>query len=339
MTTPEQWTPAVLFEPTGDTITCTLCPHRCAMADGQAGLCRVRRRAGDRMQTATFGVSVSHVDPIERKPFYHFRPGTRAVTLAAPGCTFLCSYCINYRLSQYGRPSGDPWSGRLVDVTAVARQAAELGGSVALSYTEPALAIELTLALAEAGRPMGVDVVWKSNGFLTPAALAMVAPALAAVNVDVKAADEDRHRRLTGAPLAPVLDTIRELRARGVWVEVSTPLIPTVNADPAALAQIATTLARIDTAMPWHLLRFTPTFRMAEHRPTPPARLAEAVQIGRTAGLRHVYVERALGAAGRTTFCPACGAETVTRGIWSTEDNRLRHGACPACATPVQGRW
>lgn len=339
MAEPEHWAPALLFDRAGTTIHCTLCPHRCALADGQTGLCRVRRRNGDRLETATFGIAVNHVDPIERKPFYHLRPGTPTVTLAAPGCTFRCSYCVNFRLSQYGRPAGLPWSGRPVDVDAVARQAAELGAVVALSYTEPALAIELTLGLAAAGRPLGVDVVWKTNGFLTPEAVTTVAPALAAVNVDMKAADEDRHRRLTGAALAPILDTLTELRARGVWVEICTPLIPGVSEEPSDLARIAATLAGIDPAMPWHLLRFTPTFRMTAHRPTAPQRLAEGVEIGRAAGLRHVYVERALGATGRTTFCPGCGSAVVTRGVWSTEDNRLRHGACPACGTPVDGRW
>jgi pyruvate formate lyase activating enzyme len=122
-------------------------------------------------------------------------------------------------------------------------------------------------------------------------------------------------------------------------VEVSTPLVPGVSADPAALCAIAAALAGIDHTMPWHLLRFTPTFRMARQRPTEPARLAEAVEIGRAAGLRHVYVERALGPAGRATYCPVCGVEVVTRGVWSTEYNRLRGGACPACAASVGGRW
>jgi pyruvate formate lyase activating enzyme len=336
---PVHWMPALLSDTKDNTVTCTLCPHRCVLADGQTGLCRVRRRSGDRLETASFAIAVTHLDAIERKPFYHFRPGTQTITLAAPGCTFLCSYCINYGLSQYGRPAGQPWSAQPIDVGAVIRQAAGLRAAIALSYTEPALAIELTLALAEAGRTFGVDVVWKSNGFLTPEAVELAAPALAAVNIDVKAADEDRHRRLTGAALSPVLDTVRLLRAHGVWVEISTPLIPGVSDEPADLAEIASTLAGIDPAMPWHLLRFTPTFRMTGPAPTAPVQLAEAVRIGRAAGLRHVYVERALGSAGRTTFCPGCGDPVISRGVWSTEDNRLLQGTCPTCATTVDGRW
>jgi pyruvate formate lyase activating enzyme len=333
------WRTAILGEPAGERVRCTLCPHRCALADGETGLCRVRRRSGEELQTATFGTTTLHVDPIERKPFYHYRPGTPALTLAAPGCTFLCSYCVNYRVSQYGRPAGQPWSAEPVDVSGVVTRAASLGAAVALSYSEPALAIELTLALAEAAREAGVEVVWKSNGFLTPAAVDVVAPALAAVNIDVKAPDEDRHRRLTGGALAPILETVTGLRERGVWVEVSTPLIPGVSADPVDLAAIARRLAAIDTALPWHLLRFTPTFRMADHVPTAPARLAEAVDIGRRAGLRYVYVERALGPAGRTTLCGGCGAAVVRRGVWSTESVSLVNGACHACGRMVEGRW
>jgi len=318
---------------------CNLCPHRCAMRDGEVGLCRVRRRVGDGMQTATFASSVRHLDPIERKPLYHFRPGSIALTLAAPGCTFFCSYCINFRISQYGRPAGQSWSADPVDAGEVVAAAKAAKAVVALSYTEPALAIELTLALAMAGRPAGVSVVWKSNGFLTEEAVDTVAPALAAVNVDVKAADDERHRRLTGAALAPVLRTIRGLRGHGVWVEVSTPLIPGVSDDPADLAEIAGQLAEIDLDLPWHLVRFTPTFRMSDERPTPPDRLADATRIGRSAGLRYVYVERALGHEGRDTCCYTCGSTVVRRSIWRTDENLLINGSCPSCGTIIQGSW
>jgi pyruvate formate lyase activating enzyme len=339
MTDTATWAPAILAEPVADSIVCGLCPHRCALADGETGLCRVRRRNGPILETATLAAAVHHVDPIERKPLYHFRPGTATITLAAPGCTFLCSYCINYRLSQYGRPAGQPWSAEPVDVPTIARHAADLDAAIALSYTEPALAIELTLALTEAAAPLGVPVIWKTNGFLTPEAAAVAAPAIAAANIDIKAPDEDSHRRLTGGALGPVLDTAARLHAAGVWVEISTPLIPGVSDESADLVQIARMIADIDTAIPWHLLRFTPTFRMTKHSPTRPDQLAAAVRIGQDAGLHHVYVERALGPAGRATRCPGCHDTVIARGIWSTESNRLSNGSCPTCATPIHGRW
>ncbi len=334
---PEQWVPAILYRNDRERIECTLCPHRCRLSDGQVGLCRVRRRRGDVLETATFsGIAVSHEDPIERKPLYHFRPGTTALTIAAPGCTFFCSYCINYRLSQFGRPAGSPWSGGYTEVMDVVHRAAQIDGIVALSYTEPALACELTLELA---RAKGLSVVWKSNGFLTQEAVQAVAPALAAANIDLKAATEEQHRRLTGAALKPVIDTIRALHDRGVWLEVSTPLIPAVNDNESDLTWMARTLANIGSEIPWHLLRFTPTFRMADRDPTTPAALARASEIGRAAGLRFVYVERALGQAGRTTYCPSCGEAAIVRGLWRTETNRLVDGACPGCTQAIDGRW
>ncbi|MBA2324881.1 MAG: radical SAM protein [Pseudonocardiales bacterium] len=333
------WRPAVLGTVRDGRLGCELCPFGCTLAPGQHGLCRVRRNHGGELQTATFSVAARHLDAIERKPFYHVRPGTSVLTTAAPGCTFRCGYCVNHRLSQYGRPGAPDWLGEPARPAELVAEAAAHGVAVGLSYTEPGLAPELTLALAEHAAPAGVPILWKSNGFLTPAAIDLVAPALLAVNIDVKAADDDAHRRLTGAPLAPVLDAIGRFRAAGVWVEVSTPLVPGTASDPADLRAIAGLLAAIDPAMPWHLLRFTPDFRMAAEVPTLPAALDTARMIGREAGLRFVYVERALGPAGRNTACPRCENVVVERGIWNTVHTTITGGRCPRCALPLPGHW
>ena len=333
------WRPALLFEPSGSRLKCTLCPIGCALADGQAGACKVRRRSGDGGETATFATSVRHRDVIERKPFYHFRPGSETLTVAAPGCSFRCDYCINFRLSQFGRDEQAEWHAEPVDAGELAREAAAAGAAVAFSYTEPSLALELTLAVAEAGAPLGVDVVWKSNGFLTAGAVRLAAPVLAAVNIDVKGSDDARHRELTGAPVRPVFAALGLFRELGVWAEVSTPLIPGVSSAPADLAAIAREIAAVDPDLPWHLLRYTPTYRRSGDRPTTPEALAEAVEIGRDAGLKHVYVERALGEAGPATSCPSCGTTVVERAVWGAVRSHLSGGACPTCGTSVAGRW
>ncbi|SDH41710.1 pyruvate formate lyase activating enzyme [Sinosporangium album] len=333
------WTPAGLFTVEAGRLQCALCPLRCVLDDGEVGRCQVRRRRGDLMETATFATSVRHKDAVERKPFYHYRPGSTALTIAAPGCTFRCDYCVNHRLSQFGREGGLPWAATPVDPAGLVASAAAEGASVALSYTEPSLAVELTLALAEYGAAAGVDVLWKSNGFLTPETTALAAPALAAVNIDLKAGDEHAHHRVTGAPLRPVLTTIRAMVELGVWVEVSTPLIPGCSSEPGQLSRIARLIAEIDADIPWHLLRFTPAFQRTGTVPTGPEALRDAVAIGRDAGLRHVYVERALGATGRATRCPGCGAEAVRRGVWTTEAVRMTDGRCNACGHRIPGRW
>lgn len=334
-----RWSPAEFHQPAGADVLCTLCPHGCRLAEGAVGACRVRRRRGAGLETATFATVTRHLDAIERKPLYHFRPGSRALTLAAPGCSFTCSYCQNFRISQVGRLPDLPWNAEPVEPEEVVAAAAAEGAAIALSYSEPVLAAEMTLALAAAAQPLGVPIVWKTNGFITLEALARVAPCLAAVNVDLKAADEAHHRALTGAPLAPVLAALAALVRAGVWVEVSTPLLPGVNDDRESLARLAGSIARVGEEIPWHLLRFNPEFRMRRERPTAPQALEDALEIGRAAGLRYVYVERALGAEGRDTHCPRCGTAVVSRGIWSTLRTMLKDGACTSCGEIIPGRW
>ncbi|HET9893896.1 MAG TPA: radical SAM protein [Streptosporangiaceae bacterium] len=330
------WRQAVLAEATSRGARCTLCPHYCRLQPGQAGVCKVRRgSAQGGIETSTFASSVIHEDAIERKPFFHFRPGTQTLTLAAPGCSFRCDYCVNFRISQFGRDDEAPWTAKPVDAEAIVARAAAAGSCLALSYTEPSLAPELTIELGRLGRDAGVELVWKSSGFMTRQAIELCAPAIAAVNIDVKGLDERTHRQLTGASPQPVVDAIRAFRELGVWVEVSTPLIPGVT-EPR---QIADVIAGISVDIPWHLLRFTPAYRMGEHPPTSPAALAAAADSGRASGLRYIYVERALGQEGRQTLCPCCHSVVIRRDIWSLQENRLRAGQCPDCGTLLEGRW
>jgi pyruvate formate lyase activating enzyme len=334
------WRPALLGEAVaGGSVRCGLCPFGCVLAEGQVGACRVRRNSGGTLETATFAVAVGHVDAIERKPLYHFRPGSRVLTVAGPGCTFRCDYCINFRLSQYGRVAAAPWSGDPARPAELVARAVAAGAGLAMSYTEPGLAPELLLALAEHAVPAGVPITWKSNGFLTPAAIRLVAPVLAAVNIDVKAADDAAHRRLTGAPLGPVLEAIERFREAGVWVEVSSPLVPGTCADPAQLRTVASRLAAVDRGMPWHLLRFTPDFRRRADLPTAPAALRAGREIGHDAGLPYVYVERALGPEGRRTCCPGCGDVVVERGVWQAVRCTVVRGCCPRCGQRIPGIW
>jgi pyruvate formate lyase activating enzyme len=340
-----QWSAAVLASappaPVGADrrVRCELCPYRCTLPEGRVGACKVRRNRAGVLQTATHAVAVSHLDPIERKPLYHVWPGTRVLTVAAPGCTFRCAYCVNHRLSQYGRLPTAGWVGEPADPAAVVALAGAHGAAIGMSYGEPGLAPELTLALAELAAPAGIPLVWKTNGFLTPAAVDLVAPWLSAVNIDVKAADEAAHRRLTGAPLAPVLRALERFRANGVWVEVSTPLAPGAAQSPAQLRAIADQLVQVDRDIPWHLLRFTPDHRMRDAAPSTPRALHQAAQIGRAAGLRFVYFQGAPDGAGQSTPCPHCGTTLLRRAGSPPHSNRLLAGSCPSCANSVPGVW
>ena len=335
----KSWRSAGFYRPVEGGILCTLCPHGCVLADNEVGFCQVRRRHGLALQTATFATSLQHLDNIERKPFYHYQPGCKVLTLAAPGCSFTCLYCQNYRLSQFGRTPAAPWQGTPVDSTAIVAEAAAQNAAIALSYSEPSLAAELTLELATAGQPKNVPILWKTNGFMTREALAQLAPHLAAVNVDLKAVDDNKHRALTGASVTPVLDAIAKFLEAGVWVEISTPLIPKFNTDFQSLRRLAATVRGLGISIPWHLLRFTPEYRLRRARPTAPDTLTQALAIARETGLQYVYVERACGPAARNTYCPQCGHEVVARRIWETQTVSLIDGCCPSCGYNIPGRW
>jgi pyruvate formate lyase activating enzyme len=333
------WVAAEFYRRQGTRIVCTLCPHACALEDGGLGRCNVRRRTGDRLETATFATALRHLDPVERKPFYHYRPGRKLLTLAAPGCSFACHYCQNHRLSQWGRSGDSSWTATAVDPAEIVDAAAAHAAAIGLSYSEPSLAAELTLALAKAGASRGVEVLWKTNGFITMEALEQIVPSLAAVNVDLKAVDDRRHRALTGAAVSPVLEAIAAFVRAGVWVEVSTPLIPGINTDDASVRGMAEAIARLGDQIPWHLVRFSPDFHLSRLAPTQPAMMERAVACAREVGLSYVYVERALGDEGRATRCPRCDTLLVNRDIWATRAVALKDAACPSCGTRIPGRW
>lgn len=318
---------------------CTLCPHLCQLGDGEVGRCHVRRNTGGRPETATWATSVRHVQPIERKPFYHFRPGLRVLTIAAPGCSFACHYCQNYRISQFGRDAQVEWTASPVSAEELANTAMSQQCALGMSYSEPSLAAELTLELGRLARPAGVDLVWKTNGFVTEDAARRLLPCLSAVNVDLKAPDELRHSRLTGASLQPVLDFLRLVLCENVWLEVSTPIIPDFNDDPTSLQMMADQIVRLGNNVPWHLLRFTPEYHLSGLKPTHPDQLAFAREIGRAAGLNYVYVERALGSEGRSTRCPSCDTRLVARDIYEVREFHLVDGACPVCGSKIAGCW
>ncbi len=339
------WQPAKFYTQNANGITCTLCPFACRFAEGDTGHCHVRRRRGHLLETATMATSVRHLHAIERKPFYHFMPGLQVLTLAAPGCTFRCSYCQNYRLSQFGRDQAAAMAAAIatpIDPAELVVEAQSMAAGIAFSYSEPVLASELTMTIAPLAKAAGVPIIWKSNGFITPQAAAELAAYIDAVNIDIKTADDDDHRRLTGAPLQPIWDAIAVWARAGVWIEISTPLIPDFNTSPASIRTLAQAVAAIDNRRghtPWHLLRFHPDYRYTDAPPTHPQTLRTACDIAEHEGLAYVYVERALDDRGRNTYCHHCHSEIMTRDIWALGQQRIEDGHCPSCRTPIPGHW
>ncbi|WP_447974717.1 AmmeMemoRadiSam system radical SAM enzyme [Nitrospira sp. Kam-Ns4a] len=328
-------------------VRCTLCPLYCRIAPGHRGACGVRVNEAGVLYTLVADRVVSQeVDPIEKKPLFHVLPGSTAYSIATVGCNLRCSFCQNWQLSQ--RPKGsaaepdDRVPGVRVTPAAVVHRALARGClSVAYTYTEPTVFFELALDTAILARQAGLRNVFVTNGFTAPAAIRMIAPYLAAANIDLKSFRESFYKRVCGARLAPVLDAIRLYKALGVWIELTTLVIPGLNDSDAELRELADFIATdLGPEVPWHVSRFFPAFRLSDGAETPIDTLRRAALIGREAGLQYVYLGNVPEEeGGEDTRCPECGTVVLRRTGLSLVDNRLKSGACPACRQAIPGIW
>lgn len=319
---------------------CGLCAHRCVVAPGAAGVCGVRINRGGKLLTLAYGaVIAAHVDPIEKKPFYHFLPGTTSMSIATTGCNFRCGFCQNWEISQASRTTGGDVGGQPFPPEEIVREAGARGcASVSYTYTEPTIFFEYARDTARLAKAAGLANTFVTNGYLTAEALADARDWLDAANVDLKAFRDETYRRVCGARLSPVLDTIRGMRAAGIWVEVTTLVVPGLNDSEAELRDIARFLGGVDRDMPWHISRFHPDYTYQDAPPTPAATLDKAFRIGKEAGLEYVYVGNVPGRA-EDTACPKCGEVVIERRGFSVVENRAGEGVCPECGTRLSGRF
>ncbi|HOX43876.1 MAG TPA: AmmeMemoRadiSam system radical SAM enzyme [Myxococcota bacterium] len=328
----------------GGSVRCSLCPHACRIAPGARGRCGVRENRAGRLLALSYGRCVAaHLDPIEKKPLFHLLPGSRSLSVAAAGCNLRCQHCQNYTISQLPRDlaSGQELPGEDLPPAEVVAAAVRAGAaSISFTYTEPSVFWEWCQDIAALAVERGLRTVAVTNGFLSARPLEDLGARLSAANVDLKAFRDGFYRHTCGARLQPVLDTIQRLRALGVWVEVTTLLIPGLNDGDGELAELAAWLASVDRAMPWHVSAFHPDFELRGLPPTPPESLARARALGLEAGLRFVYSGNAWGDDGEHTRCPACQAMLVRRhGFRVLEDRLGARGACPDCGERIEGLW
>lgn len=332
---------AMLYERIGDgRVRCNLCSHRCLIAEGQRGFCNVRVNKGGRLYTTVYGRVVSQsVDPIEKKPLFHFLPGTRAYSVATMGCNFTCLYCQNHTISQYPREHDGQILGDEVSPGEIIAAAVESGcETIAYTYTEPTIFFEYALDTARLARTEGLRNVFVSNGYMTPEAIEAIAPYLDGINIDLKGISDDLYHKVAGGNLRPVLHSIEQFFRAGVWVEVTTLLIPGLNDSPQALHWTAEAIRGVSPVIPWHISRFYPAYHMLDRPPTPVATLEEAERIGEEAGLRYVYMGNVPG-QGEDTHCPSCGEVVVKRRGFLVRTNSLQEGHCPSCGAKIDGVW
>ncbi len=322
----------------GEAVQCGLCPHSCTLKEADSGLCGVRKVVNGSLRSLVYGHPASaSVDPIEKKPLYHFLPGESTFSYATVGCNLACSFCQNHTLSQV---RGDPGRGRPVPPEALVEAARQEGSQVVTAtYSEPTVFFEYALDVARAAKAVGMRNAFVTNGFISPDALAVLLPYLDAANVDLKTFSDETYRKVCRGRLAPVLATIRRMREAGVWVEVTTLVVPRVNDGADELAGIAGFLASVDANIPWHVSRFHPDYRMLDRPPTSVGSIELACRLGKDAGLRHVYAGNVAAGPLENTFCPACNALLIERRGFRVARNRLGNGVCPDCGESVAGVW
>ncbi len=323
-------------------LVCVACAHRCKLADGARGVCLVRGRTGDAFSVPWGYTAGMAVDPIEKKPFFHMLPGSRALSFGMLGCDLHCAYCQNWFTSQALR---DPQAGELaysVTPEQLVAAAVEHGCPVITStYNEPLITAEWAHDVFEVARKSGLATTFVSNGHATPEVLDYLAPVLDAFKVDLKSFSPKTYAAL-GGRLQAVLDTISGLVQRGLWVEVVTLVVPGLNDSPEELKAIATFLAGVSHDIPWHVTAFHPDYQMSDPPATPAGTLLAGVELGREAGLHYVYGGNLPGRVGNCedTRCPQCGATLVRRTGFTVLDVRLTsQGTCPSCSTAIPGVW
>ena len=319
-------------------VQCDVCPRACKLHEGQRGLCFVRARQGDTIVLTTYGRSSGFcVDPIEKKPLNHFLPGSSVLSFGTAGCNLACRFCQNWDISK----------SRDVDTLAdaasperIASAALEQGcASVAFTYNDPVVFLEYAVDAADACHAAGLRTVAVSAGYVCEGPRRELFSRMDAANIDLKAFREDTYHRVCGGSLRPVLDTLAWLRSAGVWLEITTLVIPGMNDGDDELGELARWVHdELGPEVPLHFSAFHPDFKMRDVPPTPPATLTRARAIALGAGLRHVYTGNVHDREGGTTTCTGCGAPVVERDWYRIERYALTgEGRCRACGTPMAG--
>lgn len=333
---------ALFFEKVSDgSVSCSLCRHRCRIRPGGLGICRVRENQGGTLVSLVYGkVVAEHIDPVEKKPLFHVLPGTSTYSIATVGCNFRCRHCQNHDIAQYDPGSGRNIPGRLVPPGEVVRKALESGcRSISYTYTEPTIFAEYMIDVARLASAAGLKNCVVTNGYITPEALDAVAPYLDAANIDLKGFSPDFYRRIAGARLEEVLDCIRDYHRRGIWVEITSLIIPGENDSQEQLEGMADFIASdLNPEVPWHISRFFPQYQMLDRGATPPDSLFRAVGAGKRAGLKYVYVGNYNG-GNENTLCPGCGESVIQRSGYHVEQNLIAEGVCRACGIQIAGLW
>lgn len=326
----------------GKTVACKACSHRCKISEGKTGICGVRQNRDGKLYLLVYGrPSATHVDPMEKKPLFHFYPGREIFSFGTVGCNFRCSFCQNWDLSQFHRThrieeiisSGED----LTPEDAIKYCLDNKIPAIAFTYNEPAIFFEYAYDTAKLAKEAGIKTTYHTNGFETREALEAILPFLDAANTDLKSFNPEFYLKICGGRLEPVKENIKWMHDNGIWLEVTTLLIPNQNDSTEEMKKIAGFLAGISPDLPWHISKYHPEYMMTEP-PTPVATLEKAYRIGKEAGLNYVYVGNVLLKGKEDTNCPRCGNTVIERFGYEVT-NHLNGNHCPFCDQIIAGRY
>lgn len=329
---------AMLYEKLDRQVRCNLCAHRCAIKPDRRGVCGVRENRDGVLYTLVYGTLIAeNVDPIEKKPLFHVLPASQSYSIATVGCNFKCDFCQNHDISQM------PYSTRMIAgedfLPAEIVERAKKSGSktIAYTYTEPTIYFELAYDTAKIAVENGLKNVFVTNGFMTAETIETIAPYLAAANVDLKSFSDEFYKKHCGARLNPVLESLQKMKEKGIWVEITTLLIPGLNDSDRELKEIARFIAGLGIETPWHISRFHPQYKLINVPVTPVASLHRAVQTGKEAGLKYVYSGNVPGDEGENTYCFKCGNLLIERYGFKIVSMNLKGNQCSQCNTRLEG--
>ncbi|MDY0220255.1 MAG: AmmeMemoRadiSam system radical SAM enzyme [Desulfobacterium sp.] len=321
-------------------VRCGICNHFCTIDPGRRGLCSVRENQEGRLINLVHGRIVARgIDPVEKKPIFHLKPGSLAYSIATVGCNFRCSFCQNADIAQMPTEQNGQIRGVEIEPETIVEQALKGGcASIAYTYTEPAVFIETVLETAKIAAHNELFNILVTNGYMSREAIEMIAPYIDAANVDLKAFNDDFYRKYCKAKIEPVKENLKLMKRLGILVEVTTLLIPGLNDDPGQLEAMAAFIAdELGVETPWHVSRFHPCYRMMDRDPTPVSSIKRAASIGKAAGLRYVYTGNVPGLEGENTLCHSCGRTLVDRRGYVISSTITPEGRCPDCNTLVYG--
>jgi pyruvate formate lyase activating enzyme len=318
-------------------VQCQACNHYCVIRDGNRGICGVRENRGGKLYSLVYGkVIAKHVDPIEKKPFFHFLPGSQSLSVATIGCNFRCLYCQNADIAQASKEGyffeKKEILGEDLTPKEIVSEALSLNlPSISYTYTEPTIFIEFALETMKLARKNGLKNTWVTNGYTSTEGLKLALPYLDAANVDLKGFSEEFYNKICGARLKPVLETLKAMKKAGAWVEITTLVVPGQNNTKEHFEGIANFIAKVlGKETPWHISRFFPTYKLMDTPPTSLETLETAYNIGKKSGLKYVYLGNVAGEKREDTFCPKCGEKMIDR----TGYDVLRYdkdGKCAKC--------